>query len=263
MPRGIVKPYTDWKKATYAFDSTYIDVDCSALVSAGATMVQVYLGSTGNPTVGIRKNGSTQDILFDLNASQYGIAWVALDANRIFELKSDEAIGNVYIISETDADVTGLDPWVEQTPTTGSWQQVNSASVPDNAVGVFVMRINKNVTFARQIAVRHGDSTDARQANWDIPDKCGTASLVGQNASGEFGAYREDADADIYVTGYLSSDATGHTEKVNATDISQATTGAFTDLDLTANTSGTADYAIIELTNTSAAANGFFRGNPA
>ena len=93
MPRGIVKPYTDWKKATYAFDSTYIDVDCSALVSAGATMVQVYLGSTGNPTVGIRKNGSTQDILFDLNASQYGIAWVALDANRIFELKSDEAIG--------------------------------------------------------------------------------------------------------------------------------------------------------------------------
>lgn len=261
MPRGIVKPYTTWKQATYAFDSNYVDVDCSALVSSGTTMVQVYLGSVNNPTCGIRKNGSTQDILFDLNASQYGIVWVALDSNRIFELKSDEAIGAVYIISETDADVTGLDPWVEETPTTGSWQQVNSTSVPNSAVGVFVMRINKNTLGARQIALRHGGSTDARQANWDIPDKGGTACLVGQNAAGEFGAYREDSDAGIYVTGYLSSDATGHTEKVNATDVSQATTGAFTDLDLTGNTSATADYVIIELTNTSAAANGLLREN--
>src|SRR3989304_4900477 len=264
MARGIVKPYTNWVDIAYTANSSYQDIDVSGTGAAGATMVQLFLdtNASSNPTVGIRKNGSTQDILFDVAAeSSAAYVWVALDANGIFELKSDEAIANVYLIAETDSDVVGLDPWVDVSPTAGSWQTINSASVPDTAVAVMNHLINTSTTTILQVAVRHGDSTDARQANWDLDIKGGTSAVTGLNVSGEFDGFREATTGRIYVTGYSAAGATGHTNVANATNVSQATTGAWTDLDLTANTSATADYVIIEMTSVGVNTNALLREN--
>jgi len=137
---------------------------------------------------------------------------------------------------------------IDVTPGAGIWTDIDvSAYVPDEATGVIVHLTNAG---ANLVNVRKNGSTDNRLRN---PARhCWT--MVGIDTNDIFEGY-VGANAKIYLVGWTGSD---YTFKTNATDISLgAGFAAWTDIDLTAQTSASAVGVILEVENVSAGARTF------
>lgn len=267
--RGIV-PKSTMVLKSHTGTGSWTDINVSADVATGASGVELFVVATdtSNPTVGVRQNGSTQALTFVMgvgttnNGGDYMVVWVGVDeancvadSGCIFEVIADaNSTLELYIVAETDSDVTMNATWASQTITTGSWQSVNSADVPDTAKAV--MMFYKSATADATAADRHGNSTDDRTVDNFFVDegfnKPGArGSIVGQHTDGTIDVYITTG-VTPYVAGYMESGATAHTEKITAVDVTPGTitTGAFTDLDLTSNTAADADYVVLEVYHT-------------
>ena len=126
-------------------------------------------------------------------------------------------------------------------PAAGSWQDVDVSSyVPDTATGAIVQLVGNG-----DAAVREKGSTDNR-----IYNVGNTWSAVGLDGDGVFQAYVGTGSQDVYLTGYTAS---GWHFKTNDVNISLGATLAWTDIDVTANTSADTVAVLVEAINTHAA----------
>lgn len=206
-------------------NNAWTDIDCSAEAPSGSTGVIVRIRETGGwaNNCGLRKNGSTDTVTFQIAANAHVYICIGLDSSRIIEAYSeDNAFHRFDIVGYFGSEAVFFTNAVAKTPTTGSWQTVSIASDTggDTAIGAFI--IAKELY---NFGLRHGDSTDTRTFNGGSSQYV-VGGIVGCNASEEFDVYSADSGT-VWVTGYMTSGVTFNT---NGTDRSLGSTGAYTDL---------------------------------
>ena len=89
---------------THSTDATWTDVDVSAYVGSDAgnvagVLLQIRNNATSANAWGIRKNGSSHDVHYDLNATTQTYAAIGVDAGDVFELYLEDASDfGVYLL---------------------------------------------------------------------------------------------------------------------------------------------------------------------
>jgi len=197
----------------------------------------------------VRKNGSTDELddtldYSDVVGEKYKtILAVGVDENKIFEIDPENVTSfKVYVIGYF-INVTFLTNMVNKsTATTASWVDVDCAASAPGAIALIFRTYNTGTTF-RSFGIRKNGSTDNRTNT--VSASGGTIVIVGCDGSQICEQYISSTAQDLYLIGYITS---GVVMNLNASDVSIASTGAWTDL--TAAPSD-ATHAIIEIVATS------------
>jgi len=214
---------------SFTRDSTWQDVDAQDYgVPADADGVLLHIindYAAGAYKGKVRKNGSTDDFggsYDDISNAYHFWTFVGVDANGIFEAKSNNAVVKFYIVGYT-VGVSWRTNGLALTPATGSWQDVDlSASCPNGTLAFF-WRISTDG--AAGINTRPNGSTDDRhQPVWRMGamgDVCG----LDENQIVEI--YRGDANCYINLMGYATDKSAFN---VNAPDKTPAVDYAYHDI---------------------------------
>ncbi len=202
-------------------------VNASALAPAGSTGVIIHIVNTSasSYSVGLRKNGSTDDRAATLDANCHTWAIIGVDANRIFQAYT-EHLTNVdfYVVGYTVTGVTIATNATLKTFTAHAttFYDIDCSVQAPSATGLIFEIYG---TDWQNFGIRKNGSTDARRLptiyhnTFSAIVGCDTGQICeGQHASTEI--Y-------FYLTGYVTDGATFNT---NATNLSLAGTGAWTDL---------------------------------
>lgn len=107
VDRGNVTAY-DWTQATLTLNDTWVDLDCSSIVPAGAkailfSLIVLHVSAAGK-WMRIKKNGNANDInLGEVRLQVGGVAavndiTVSCDANRICKYRSNYAFTTVNLV---------------------------------------------------------------------------------------------------------------------------------------------------------------------
>jgi len=138
---------------------------------------------------------------------------------------------------------------IDITPATiDAWTDVDvSAHIPAGSTGVI---LDLHCTVAQlYVSVRKNGSTDDRSANHRLSANVHRGAWIGVDANRIFEAKIDTADAKIWLVGYTDENVTFET---NAIDKSLGTTGAWTDIDISANAPSGSTGVICEIVNTHA-----------
>jgi hypothetical protein len=128
---------------------------------------------------------------------------------------------------------------------TGAWTDIDlSVDVPVGATGAIFQIINTVCDNPQKFGLRKKGSTDNRYEG--IEGDAGTFALIGIDANRKCQGKIDVTDVDFYLVGYTLNDAVFFT---NAYDKSQSTTGAWTDLDLSAEVPAGTVALIFEIVN--------------
>ena len=136
---------------------------------------------------------------------------------------------------------------IDKTPAqSGTWVDVDVSGdgVPAGATGV-ILRLHNADSAARAIAVRKNGSADTRTPT--LYQGYHTGAMVGIDANRTFEAYIGSLEAKVYLVGYTTDSSDFLTNSVDKSPAS----GAWTDVDVSANIPSGAVGAIVELVNTS------------
>lgn len=204
-------------------NSAWNTVDASALVPAGASGVICYLRSDASGVeTGIRKNGSTDNVLGFLPASGYTTVCIGVDGSRHFQVyKSGSEAPTVVVYGYfTSSEATFFTNYTSFTIATAyAWQDVDISGISTGALAaVGFTRGSPNSGFA----VRKNGSTDNRindSGNFDFG-----GFVVGVDGSSIFEASAAETSTVGYICGYISANITTHT---NGTDKTPGTTGSY------------------------------------
>jgi hypothetical protein len=131
--------------------------------------------------------------------------------------------------------------------TLNAWTDVDvSASVPAGATGVILRCINTNTSNFYNIGLRKNGSTDNRPRNIYPGSQFWT--MIGVDGGRTFEAFISNIAVDMYLVGYVDGDGVFLT---NGVDKSLTAIGAWTDIDISTDTStDTAIGAVFEVVNT-------------
>jgi hypothetical protein len=254
--------FTNTIDKTPSTKDSWVSVDCSADVPSGSTGVVLEVRNTGTgfPNAGFRKNGSTDDYTLKLmpntstDPSAIGV-FVGVDSNRIFQAKVSSNV-EVWLIGYSDSSVIFVNNIVDVTPATaGSWQNIDlSAQIPTDATGVIMMIRWLAPTSSVYLAggVRRNGSTNTVALSTENVNQYSIQypylmQFAKPDANRVIQGYTGDASLlKIYYCGYTKSPVTIKDDPV---DVSISTASAWTDKDVTSQTSATADGALIYIKN--------------
>lgn len=208
--------------------SAWIDADVSAYVPSGAMGVILHLvNNTIAKGVGFRKNGSTDNRTQSLGATSHFWSAVGVDANRILELYAEDITNiDVYLVGYYTNDAVFFTNAVNKSlTTTGAWTDINISSDTgaDTAIGA-IFEVKDSGSSSDYYGLRKNGSTDDRRAK---AANGHSAAVVGVDGSEICEGYIANVTVDFYLVGYIVSGSTFYT---NATDVSLATTAAWTNL---------------------------------
>ncbi|MFA5054140.1 MAG: hypothetical protein WC565_08775, partial [Parcubacteria group bacterium] len=215
---------------------SYYDIDCSALVPAGAVGVEVEIHDNSASYARMffcHKNGSVDDKYADVYTACMTSQFVGVDANRVFEVKTESTTQLDFYVRGyfTEHYVFRTDQQNVSTATTGSYVDVDASSYCPSAVAVLLNMVSTSAYYG---VVHKNGSSDDRTASSDHYYNNGIGEIVGVDASVIFEQKIENAVVDLFIVGYYAppAGATGcavvmHT---NATDRSISTTGSYQDL---------------------------------
>lgn len=239
--------FTDHIDVTPGSQGSWQDIDVSSHIPAGSSGVLLHLVNTsaGRFKNAVRKNGSSDTRIPDIDSYGHTYALVGVDASRIFEGYIEyTATQEMYLIGYTDSSVTFFTNAIDVSlGSTGSWIDIDNVNVPDSATGVIVEIYNTDSITPYQGGIRCNSSSDTYPYG-DIYGSSHIYQLCGVDASGIFEGEIEHTDVDFYIVGYTESPITFFTDGI---DKSLSTTGAWTDIDITSDTSATADGAIVDI----------------
>ncbi len=214
---------------------SFYDIDCSALVPAGAVGVLCELQESSSFTrsIWLRKNGSVDELYEDLYLSCMTTMMLGVDANRVFEAKVEStSYNNIYVRGYfLSGYVFRTDQQAVTTETTGSYVDVNCSSYCPSAVMVIFNFVC--TTTAYYGVVRKNGSSDDRYASSDKYYNTSVGEFVGCDASQIVEQKIENAAVDLYIIGYYAPPGTASCPVVmhtNATYRSLSTTGSYQDL---------------------------------
>lgn len=205
--------------------NAWIDVDVSGSVPAGATGVILHITTASVQYYGVRKNGSTDDRALNTPYSRLHLwAAIGVDANRILEAY----VGNttdvdIWLVGYFGSDSVFFTNAVDKSlGSTGSWLDIDISADTggDTAIGAIFEAIGPPATFG----FRKNGSSDDRGSLFIWRH---VWSVIGVDGSEICEGKISDLSVDFFLVGYIKSDATFN---INATDLSLASTGAWTDL---------------------------------
>lgn len=252
--------FSDPVAITLSATGAWTDADVSGSCTQGAATgvaLRVRNNEGANNTIGLRKNGSTDNRTQFSGFNNMGAGYIGVDGSEIFEyFVADSTNQQLYLVACFYTDAYFLTNAANvSTGTTGSWVDVDVDSADANcagAVGAYVEHIN-TVSVTDGWGIRKNGSTDNRVATSQDPLHGWAA--IGVDAGGVFEQNIEGGNADLFLVGCQLTNATFNTDAVND---NLGGTGAYTDL--TAVTAGSLG-AIYEISNTGASANYGFRRN--
>lgn len=208
--------------------SAWTDMDVSSYVTGNpaAVILHVNNSSASARTIGLRKNGSTDNRTVTYKSNGHHYAVVGLDGSNIFEYWISGTEVDLYIVGSLSSDdYVAFTNAVDKTPSgTSGWQDcdISSDTGANTAIAVEVELVASTGSIVS--GIRCNGSTDARTntyLNQIYQDRCKV------DASEIFEAYRATSNPSYYVVGYYLANSTWNT---NATDYSLGTTGSYVDL---------------------------------
>jgi hypothetical protein len=169
-----------------------------------------------------------------------------LDANRIFEVYTQDTGVKTYLIGYTGPGVTFFTNAPDKSlSTTASYQDIDISSNTgtDTAVGA-IFTVTDSSASIYQYALRKKGSSD--DLYWRIRPDTSTMFMIGVDGSELAEMKIENAAVDLHLTGYVTSGAVFFTDAVAK---ATATTAEYVDVDITADLLGSdvANGAILEI----------------
>jgi hypothetical protein len=185
---------------------TWSVVDVSAYVDSDATGVILLVdnGANASNALEIRETGSSFSAT-NRELSNYGNTMyvVGLDSSKRFDAYVQLTTTRIFLIGQTKSSVSFYvnDVGVAN-PTLGSWQKIDADNyaVPSAANGLFLYANNPDGS-KREVAFRHGDSTD----NWARKDVWANGDFqagIGLNSANEWGEFLEVATTNVQIAAY-------------------------------------------------------------
>jgi len=209
--------------------SSWVDVNCSSYIASGATGVVFHVVNTNGSTdynCGYRKNGSTDWYYSSMYLLTHTWGLIGVDADRTFEayVGSTTSI-DLYLVGYTMSGVTFQTNATDKSlVSTLTWTDINCSVQAPSAIGLIFHQYYPSVSDVR-VGMRKNGSTDAR-ITYVYKGTC-PYMMIGCDGSQIAEGYISSASQDFYLVGYVTAGATFNT---NATDLSLAGTGAWTDL---------------------------------
>jgi hypothetical protein len=227
------------------------DVDVSAYVPVGATgVILQYVETSGvDRDYGVRMKGSTDAFYPGAAKSDFqGFMMTGLDANRVFQVYSNNVSVVTYLVGYTMPGVTFFTNRIdESTATTGSFVDVSIAADTgaDTAIGA-IFHVQNTSGSSVNYGVRKKGSTDNRV--YGLRADNANVVIIGVDATETAQQQIASTAVDLYLVGYVTSGAVFFTNGVNKT-----TAGAtYADADITPNIGGNnANGAFVEIYNDS------------
>lgn len=209
--------------------NTWVDVDVSAYVPAGATGVILHLaGASSAPTLGIRKKGSTDARFGKFNTTTTHMwAAIGIDGNRVFQTWRSRTDASIRLVGYTNDETVIFENGIEKVlDSTVTWTDVDiSADTGSNkALGVIV-EIKNTVESNQTWGIRKNGSTD--EYYYLILANGITWAFIGVDDDEIFELKVSDVGVKAYVVGYFTKDVVFNT---NGENISLTKTGAYYDL---------------------------------
>jgi hypothetical protein len=210
---------------------SFVDVDLSSYIASGATGVILRYenrSTTVNPTMGFRKNGSTDDRkgtvsrTTDGNGAQ-GTFICGVDGSRILEIYISTTTDlDVYLVGYFDNSAVFNTNAVDKSiGSTGAWTDVDISG--DTGGDTAIAAIVETDGFTA-MGTRKNGSTDDRRRNYNAYQN---AHIIGVDGSEIFENHIVSTVGDILLQGYITTDATFNT---NASNYSLGSTGSYNDL---------------------------------
>lgn len=209
--------------------STWVDVDVSAYVPAGATGVILHLaGASSAPTLGIRKKGSTDARFGKFNTTTTHMwAAIGIDGNRVFQTWRSRTDARIRLVGYTSDEAVFFDNGTEITPSSiNTWTDadISAATGSNTALGVIV-EIKNTITTSYNFGVRKKGSTD--EYYYLIIENGITWAFIGVDELETLQAKVGNLGVKVFVLGYFTKDVVFNT---NAADHSLTAKGAYYDL---------------------------------
>jgi len=210
--------------------NTWIDMDVSASVPAGATGVVLHVRGAASSvrTFGVRKKGSTDDRT-GLIQSNYSNAWtiVGVDNDRVFQITRNANDTYLYLVGYTTDETSIFENSLEKVlGSAATWTDIDiSADTGSNkAIGVIV-EIKNTTSSSGNWGIRKKGSTD--EYYYLIIENGITWAFIGVDDNEVLELKVADVGIKAYVIGYFTKDVVFNT---NGTDISLTQTGGYYDL---------------------------------
>ena len=207
--------------------SAWTDVDFTAHIAAGSTGVVLHFVNTDGMSwnVGWRQNGSTDARTQALAGNAHFWCSVGIDGSDIAEIYVGTTTGiDVYVEGYWDSRATFFTNAVDKSLTGfGTWTDINISGDTGGATAIgaiFEVILTSGLYLS---GLRSNGSTDNRYVN-SAPH---WGAIIGVDGSEICEGRAEAGNVDFFLTGYITTNATFNT---NATDVSLAGTGAWTDL---------------------------------
>lgn len=184
-----------YNKAPSTTDS-WVTIDCSAQIPAGAKFAVVELSALGE-SVGLRPTGSTDNRIITIN--RYAFALVGLDANRTFEVYRPASTYTLYLIGYLTLGTPKTNGADVSLTSTGAYVNIDRSGDADaaNAIGVLVEKAGETNSYA----LRKNGSTDDFYVYgshvWGV---------VGLDANKVLQGKIANLNVDFYIMGYLEAE---------------------------------------------------------
>ena len=199
----------------------WTDMDLSAYVPAGATGVILHFTNDwagAAREIGLRKKGSTDDrkeFIGGTHNTCHSWAMIGLDENRTFQYYvGDHNNQRIWLVGYTSSAVVFFDNAYEKVPAGfASYQDIDVSAECPNAIGVIV-EFTTVGAYGENVDVRKNGST--LDTHWGTLKNHGWA-IVGCDGAQVFEAYLADANAKMFVVGYILEGAVFPTNKINKT----------------------------------------------
>lgn len=241
MPKSITPT-----EISHATDTTWTDVDVTSHVGddagsvAGVILRIVNADATENEW-GVRKNGSTDSFVGDIEADGQTTVAVGVDSSDIFELYLEDASEMecwlVGYVTTAEGSFDTNKSEVGNAPADATWNDVDISTVTGGETAVAVFLILDNTYDSHTTwGLRENGSTDSIKVSngaADLPTGHSIGGAISVDGSEIFEMVIEDTgsvsgDFAVYVSGWLTDNFTSF---ANSKDYSTATTGSYQDAD--------------------------------
>jgi len=204
--------------------SAWTDVDVSAYVPAGATGVVLHIvnkNAGSGLSIGVRKNGSTDNRYDGIYQFNHEWAAVGIDANRILEAYVGSITDiDIWLVGYTTSGVTFFtNAYDKSLSTTSAWTDIDCSAVAPNAIGLI---FEANGPGYGQ-GIRKNGSSDNRH----LQPYSHIWYIIGCDASQIVEGWIDNAVIDFFLVGYITDGCVFNT---NAPDVSLGTAGSWLDL---------------------------------
>lgn len=231
-----------------------IDLSGDADIPSGATgvILEIVNESPDTDYVGqVRAKGSTDDRTAGAKIKEKTqiMAFVKLDANRKFQAFRNSEDVKFYVRGYTGSDVTFFTSWndVAGGHTAYNWYTVDVSGygVPGDSIIILELYSHSSNTYAGLRFRRNGDTDYATYG------QAGTAGahqfiMIGVDADSKFQHRKSNNDyGNFHLIGYIENAGTWRASPSG--DVSGTTTGVWTDIDITAETSSNAKVALFNV----------------